>query len=137
MQIMNYKKICLFIILIVVTSLSRADDTCNIPKSPAIPSGSVTEDQLLVAINTVKRYQVDMQAFRDCIDQRKVTVDENMDKKTIEKNRKTNAELDAIYNLSVEKEQAVAELLNKEIRLYKSNEYKNRKPNASSADDPS
>lgn len=128
MKIMTYRKICLFIVLNMIVPIPQADDKCVIPETPAIPVGSVTEEQLLSAVSAVKSYQIDLETFRTCVDNNKVIIDKkSMNKKTVEKNKEINAGLDRVYNLSVDREQRVVERLNAEIRLYKSSQkYKDR-----------
>jgi len=128
MKIMTYRKICLFIVLNMIVPIPQADDKCVIPETPAIPVGSVTEEQLLSAVSAVKSYQIDLETFRTCVDNNKVIIDKkSMNKKTVEKNKEINAGLDRVYNLSVDREQSVVERLNAEIRLYKSSQkYKDR-----------
>ncbi len=128
MKIMTYRKICLFIVLNMIVPLPQADDKCVIPETPAIPVGSVTEEQILSAVSVVKNYQIDLATFRTCVDNNKVIIDKkSMNKKTVEKNKEINAGLDRVYNLSVDREQSVVERLNAEIRLYKSSQkYKDR-----------
>ena len=123
---MMHRIISLFIFLNMSISLSQADqiyDACQLPETPAIPVGTVTEEQLLASVSTVKSYQIELGKFRTCLDQLKVPVDKNsMDEETVEKNKRVNAKLDSIYNISVEREQTVVDLLNKQIRLYKTNQ---------------
>ncbi len=128
MKIMTYRKICLFIVLNMIVPLPQADDKCVIPETPAIPVGSVTEEQILSAVSAVKSYQIDLETFRTCVDNNKVIIDKkSMNKKTVKKNKEINAGLDRVYNLSVDREQSVVERLNAEIRLYKSSQkYKDR-----------
>ena len=128
MKIMMYRNIYLFIVLNMFVSLSQADDKCVMPETPAIPVGSVTEKQIMAAISIVKNYQIGLATFRACVDKKKVVIDEkSMDKETVEENKKINAKLDNIYNLSVDREQDVADRLNAEIKLYKSTqEYKEK-----------
>ena len=128
MKIMMVRKICLFIVLNMIVPLPQADDKCVIPETPAIPVGSVTEEQILSAVSVVKNYQIDLATFRTCVDNNKVIIDKkSMNKKTVEKNKEINAGLDRVYNLSVDREQSVVERLNAEIRLYKSSQkYKDR-----------
>lgn len=128
MKIMTVRKICLFIVLNMIVPLPQADDKCVIPETPAIPVGSVTEEQLLSAVSAVKSYQIDLETFRTCVDNNKVIIDKkSMNKKTVEKNKEINAGLDRVYNLSVDREERVVERLNAEIRLYKSSQkYKDR-----------
>jgi len=128
MKIMTYRKICLFIVLNMIVPLPQADDKCVIPETPAIPVGSVTEEQILSAVSVVKNYQIDLATFRTCVDNKKVIIDKkSMDKITVKKNKEINAGLDRVYNLSVDREQSVVERLNAEIRLYKSSQkYKDR-----------
>lgn len=129
MNIMMVRKFCLFIILNIIVHLSLADDKCDIPETPAVPVGSsVTEEKLLLAISELKGYQAEMENFRNCLDSKKIVLDEeSMDEATLEKSRNINVALDAVYNGSVEKEQAVADRLNTEIRRFKSNQkYKDR-----------
>ena len=101
-------------------------DACVIPETPPIPGGSVTEEQLNGALETVKHYQIELNKFRDCLDDLKIPIDEGkMDKELIKKNIIFNLEIDSIYNISVDREQAVVDQLNSQIRLFKSkNEYK-------------
>ena len=128
MKIMMVRKTCLFIVLNMIVPLPQADDKCVIPETPAIPVGSVTEEQLLSAVSAVKNYQIDLATFRTCVDNNKVIIDKkSMDKITVKKNKEINAGLDRVYNLSVDREQSVVERLNAEIRLYKSSQkYKDR-----------
>ncbi len=131
MKIIMYRNICLFIVLNMFVSLSQADDKCVIPETPAIPMGADTEEQLLAAVSTVKNYQIDLEKFRTCVNKKIIVIDKKtMDYKTIKKNKKINARLDKIYDLSVEREQSVADRLNAEIRLFKSKQkLKDREPN--------
>ena len=120
------RKIHLLIILSVCTFPLQAEqvyDACVFPETPAIPVGTVTEEQLLAAVSNVKNYQMELEEFRTCLDQLKVAVDEeSMNEESVKKNKKFNAGLDAIYNLSVDREQAVVDQLNSQIRKYKTNQ---------------
>ena len=43
--------------------------SCNAPTAPAVPDGaSVSEAEILAAIDVFKTYQGDAQAYRDCLD---------------------------------------------------------------------
>ena len=122
--------IFLLLILHPVMTFSEEEsiyDACVHPESPAIPGGNVTEDQLKEAVSIVKTFQVELNLFRACLDELKVTIDEEtMDEETVKNNKNINLKLDSIYNVSVDREQAVVDLLNKQIRIYKSkNEFNN------------
>lgn len=125
---MMYRKTCLFIVLSMIVPMAQADDKCVVPETPAIPVGSVSEERLMSAISTFKKYQIDLATFRTCVDSKKVIIDEkSMDKETVEKNRQINAGLDMVYNESVDREHSIADRLNAEIKLYKStHEHKDR-----------
>ena len=131
MKIIMYRNIYLFIVLNMFVSLSQADDKCVMPETPAIPMGADTEKQLLAAVSTVKNYQINLEKFRNCVNKKIIVIDEKtMDYKTIKKNKKFNAKLNGSYDLSVEREQSVADRLNAEIRLFKSKQkLKDREPN--------
>lgn len=128
---MKYITGILILILMLTPAISISDEqiyeACVHPESPGIPGGTVTEEQLKETISIVKTFQAELNLFRACLDDLKITIDEEtMDEELVRKNKINNLKIDSIYNISVDREQAVVDLLNKQIRIYKSrNDFEN------------
>lgn len=85
---------------------------CNLPSAPApIPEVPAKED-LLLAQKGVKKFQVEMEAYRECINY------EALSEELSDGNRQaiTNA-----HNYSVDMEERVAGMFNEAVRVYKAN----------------
>ena len=118
---MRYIRFAL-ITIVLYTSYVFATQECAFPKSPGIPMGSnVSKKDLKKAVAEFKSYQNIMKNYRTCLDSKKrLTTREGMTEEAIQKNIIHNAEIDALYNYSIDREQSAADLLNQEIRRFQS-----------------
>lgn len=99
---------------------AAAAHNCSQPTPPAIPEGSTaTMEEMVEAQERVKSYQDAMGGYRTCLERHMESVKAAMqagDSSVSPDYMGTNAE----FNLSVSKEEKVAEDFNLAIRAYKS-----------------
>jgi len=92
--------------------LPIAAQQCNLTSAPAAIPEVPTKDDLLLAQKGVKKFQTDMEAYRECVNH------DVLSKDLSDGNRQaiTNA-----HNYSVEMEERVAGMFNEAVRAYKKN----------------
>ena len=100
---------------------------CLLPDTPPLPEGRVaSRDQIMAGVGAVKAYQATLVEYRDCIDGQIKALGTNADDPKGKKGRKARktrarakAKLLALYDDSVDLEEALATRLNSQIRDYK------------------
>ena len=95
-----------------IVVLPIAAQQCNLTSAPAAIPEVPTKDDLLLAQKGVKKFQADMEVYRECINHEVLSEDLS------DGNRQaiTNA-----HNYSVEMEERVAGMFNEAVRAYKKN----------------
>ena len=88
---------------------------CSLPSAPPPISEVPEKAELLAAQKKIKQFQVDMEAYRTCIDKDA----DNPDLSAGEERAISNA-----HNYSVDMEERVANMFNEGIRAYKANQAK-------------
>ncbi len=115
MKIFN-KSSCLGLALAGLMTMSASVAAeCTVPASPIIPDGNVaSQDELVAAQQAMKAFQGQLGEYRVCVDGLQKELDPE-DESTAEK----TAELNALYDASVDAEAAVAEEFNVAVRAFK------------------
>ena len=89
---------------------------CNLPSAPPpIPEAPIKED-LLKAQKFIKQFQIDMEAYRTCI---------NKDAESEELSIGNHLAISNAHNYSVDMEERVASMFNDAVRAYKANQAEN------------
>jgi hypothetical protein len=89
---------------------------CALPSAPAPIPEEAEKADLLKAQKNVKQFQVDMQAYRDCVNQYADSPDSTLGNKQAISNA---------HNYSVDMEERVATMFNDAVRDYKARQAKN------------
>lgn len=100
---------------------------CLLPDTPPLPEGRVaSRDQIMAGVGAVKAYQGVLVEYRDCIDSQIEALGTDADdpkgkkgKKARKARARAKAKLLALYDDSVDLEEALATRLNSQIRDYK------------------
>jgi hypothetical protein len=100
--------------IVVVTLLAApAAAECLLPDTPLLPEGrTASKDQMIAASRAVKAYQVELVAYRDCLDVETAALGEDGPVKE-------RAQLVALHDDSVDLEDALATRFNSQVRDYK------------------
>lgn len=96
-----------------LTASTAAAAECVLPGAPELPEGRTSsEDQMVAGVRAVKAYQAELGLYRECIDGEIKALGEDAKKKV-------KAPLLALYDDSVDLEEALATRWNSQIRDYK------------------
>ena len=85
---------------------------CALPSAPPPIPEEAEKAELLSAQKNVKKFQIDMQDYRDCVNQYADTPDATLGNKQAISNA---------HNYSVDMEERVAAMFNEAVRAYKAN----------------
>ena len=89
---------------------------CALPSAPPPIPDAADKPQLLAAQKNVKKFQIDMQDYRDCVNQYADTPDATLGNKQAISNA---------HNYSVDMEERVAAMFNEAVRDYKARQANN------------
>lgn len=105
---MNRMTLCAAFAATILTSLPALAD-CTLPPPPSkIPNGSTASEQdMLVAMNTLKEYNGDVTVYLKCLDYE------------VKQNRMSSSIRDAKNNNAVAELQSVADKFNQQVRVFK------------------
>jgi hypothetical protein len=108
------KNILLLLCLMLPGMQAFAQETCQEPVSPAIPSGRTsTEKEMREAMEAVKAFIVEGIAYRECLEKQFSGVQEGLPEHA-------KAVLEEAYQDSLEMDDLVAHTFNTQLRIFKS-----------------
>lgn len=88
---------------------------CDMVAAPIIPDGNVaSEDELVAAQQAIKSYQGSLLEYRACLDGMQKALDPEAEDTPVKA-----AELTAMYDASIDSEEAIAEEFNVAVRAFK------------------
>lgn len=96
--------------LLATAGLTAAHANCRLPRAPSkIPDGSTaTEQQMIIAMQTIQEYNRDMQTYLKCL------------QFEVRESQLSNQAQMSLHNAAVVELQRVATEFNRQVRVYKS-----------------
>jgi hypothetical protein len=114
------KKLTKLIVATAILAAAPVAFSCDYPTSPEIPDGATAEkDAMIAASKSVKSYQAEMIAYRECLDAEVAKAEAEINEDNMDDiAARTNA-ITKKYNASVDAEELVVARFNESVREYK------------------